>query len=211
MRKALIIPLLLIVLAGTAVAGLSVAESRARVRLDRELRAFISTSYPETQIDETNVRGRPYMLSLRDQMVSTAYVEASGPADGVRRRLVVQNLDLRTGTAQSVRTVLNAPYPETLSKPTLDTTADRSQAVLDGELLTYRAEVVDGWLVITTAEHGTDSRFAPAPIDVRSLISGSGTDESTAVEITPTDTGLAVGFVATDVRGATAHAPEGSS
>ncbi len=199
MRHKMLIPLLLIVLAGAAISGVSIAEARSRAGLDRDLRSFIATAYPDAQIEDTNVRGRPYVISRMDHTVSTAYVEVSGPADGVRRRLLVQNLDLQTGTAQSVQTVVTVPYPAVHSDPVLDTTTDSSQVVLDGELVSYRAEIVEGRLVITTTEHGADPRFAPAPVDVQSVVGEAVQDGSVPALAMPTEAGVAVLYAAADV------------
>lgn len=165
MRRKLLTLLVLL----AAVAAVIIAEKRAHQELDHRFRESVTAHYPGVRLDRSDVRGQPYLLSRAKHTISTAYAYLSPEPDGARRVLLVQNLNLRDGKAQRVRAFITIPYPSTRSKPLLETTANRSQAVLDGELVTYRARVADGILSVETEEHGTDPRFAPEPVSVAAL------------------------------------------
>lgn len=209
MRARAIVPLLFTVLALAAIPATMVAENRAHSNLDQQLRAFVATVYPGVKVQDTNVRGRPYLLSQYKHIVSTAYVEVTGPADGARRVLLIKELDLRTGVAQRVHSLVTVPYPTGSPKPVLETTPDRSQVVFDGELVTYQAAIREGRLRITTAEHGDDPRFAPQPVDVSSVVVGSNgatpdQGEEAPLRLASIEGGLVVDSIAYDVSAAPA-------
>lgn len=173
--------LLALIVLIAAVAAIVVTEKQARHELDGRFRELVAARYPDLHVDRSDVRGQPYLLSRAKRRISTAYAYLEPQPDGARRVLLVQNLDLRDGTAERVRELVTLPYPATTISPGLETTADRSQAVLDGELVTYRARVADGILTVETVEHGADPRYAPAPVGVAALLGAEGTPEPTRV------------------------------
>lgn len=177
--------LLALIVLVAAVTATVVAENQTHRDLDQRFRDFVAARYPGVRVDRSDVRGQPYLLSRVKHVIPTAYAYLDAEADGARRVLLVQNLDIRDGDAERVRALVTLPYPDTRSKPVLETTPDRAQAVLDGELVTYRARVVDGTLVVETEEHGADPRYAPAPVAVTALLGAAGdiaSREAAAVE-----------------------------
>lgn len=144
------------------IGGAVAAESTAAASLTSDLTAQIEATLPDAQVTAVNLRGRPYLLSRSNDLVSTAYVDIRTADDAASTELLVVNLDLTTNRAESVEVLLRFPYPGP-AEPVLDADGSfTSSAVLDGAVVTYSAVFADG-VVTVFAEGGEAPGQAAAP------------------------------------------------
>ena len=186
MKRLLIIAPLLTVIA--LVGGLLIAENRAHESLDAELREAVSEVAPAKDIRETNVRGRPYLVSAYHHEVSTAYVEMAAPQGAKRERLLVQNLDLGTHRAGAVRTIVEVAYPASEADLAKNAKANSPTLSGKGRKVTYEARLNDGAMIIDA-----DGGASPEPIAIHAV------DGSKVTHVQATKEGLVVNLVARDV------------
>lgn len=185
--------LITLTLVAVVVGGLVVAERTSHTYLESEFVTMVDSTFPNTRIDRTDVRGRPYLVSRSKRMISTAYAYLYPAVDGSYEVVLVQDLDLTTGTAGRVRTFLTVPFPDGLPEPQIDTTPDRSQALFGDELVTYRAELDGNRVTFSTAEHGTDDRFSPPAASVSTtLVDGSMPTDARITRVVPKVDGVLV-------------------
>lgn len=188
MIKTLIIVPALLVMA--LVIGLFVAENVAHDDLESELRVAVRDLAPAEDIRETNVRGRPYLLSAYREAISTAYVEVAAPAGATRARLLVQELDLDTHDALAVRTFIEVAYPD--SEAPLAANASETSATLTGQgrSVTYGARVSDD-AVVFSAEGGATPLAVPLALAPGSeVVAVTAAKDALMVEIVARDVSL---------------------
>lgn len=185
MKKLLILTPLLLVLVG----GLLAAENLAHKNLDTELRVAVSEVAPEKDIRDTNVRGRPYLVSAYRDEISTAYVEMAAPHGAKRERLLVQNLDLGTHRAEAVRTIVEVAYPASEADLAENAKANSPTLAGQGRTVTYDARLRDGTLII-----GADGGASPEPIMIDPV------NGSSVTHVQATKEGLIVNIAAKDVQ-----------
>lgn len=188
-RALVVLPLLIpAVLAGGVVA----AEAGSGAWLERDLRSAVATVLPDARVTDTNVRGRPWVMSRLDNRISTAYVDLAAGDGVVERRLLVQELDLDSGRAEHLRYFVTIPYAEGVAgTPVTDEVgAFTDRAKVNGTEVTYRARLSGGAIRVTTSS-------GPAP---RSVAAPALDGMELAGEPSATESGILVELVSRDAR-----------
>jgi hypothetical protein len=139
--------------------GAVAAEKSAHSSLDGDLRSAVARVLPGERVQETNVRGRPYLVSRLEDRVSTAYVSLVPDARAVERTLLVQELDLATGRARQLRYFVTLPYAAgARGVPVRDSAgAYTDRASVDGRRVRYSA-ALDGDTVRVSASSGSSPK-----------------------------------------------------
>lgn len=203
-RSLWLAPLIMLIVLLAVIAGVAAGESSAKADLEAQLLGMVAPIVPERLVEHTDVRGQPYLWSRHNEMISTAYLYLDRGTDRTEQLLLVQNLDLKTGVAERFRTFVRVPYPDGTPKPQLDRTPNRSQAIIDGQVVTYGAELV-GDQVVISAEGGT----APQPVTIAALTNGSneltGDKRPEVTGVVPIDDFIVVELTSNNVQLGSGH------
>lgn len=144
------------------IGGVTAAETASAASLNKDLISRIEATLPGTEVTSVNLRGRPYLVSRNNDLVSTAYVDLRTGNERASTELLVQNLDLDTNQAERVQVLLRFPYPSP-AEPVLNPDGSfTAAAVVGGEIVTYRAHFARG-AVQVFAEGGERPEPARAP------------------------------------------------
>lgn len=167
----------LLVLIGVPVA----AETWAGHELDQSVREAAQALAPDATVTRVEPHGRPFITSLLDGEVSSAYVAVTGPSGTTM--LILQRLHRDTGRVNRVLWFSHAPQPTPLVpvRTAAGAYSPSGTAQLDGRpvTVTYQATAANGSVQLVptaTAADGTTrptaglpSAWTPAPVRVPSV------------------------------------------
>lgn len=120
------------------VGGGLVAETVSHDNLTDEVVDRVEATYPGWRITDSNVRGRPYVVSAAQDRVSTAYVDLAVREGSAS--LLVQELDLATDVAERTALFVTVPYPAPAT-PVAGPNEISPRARVGGQVVTFSARL----------------------------------------------------------------------